>query len=1553
MKTVITRKLTSALSLAAITTLCCAHFTASAITIATTNGTGADVQLTGWNGPNADPTNVVDSAANTDQMNVRFTTNRNEIMALRFDLGANTPSGQTNYTLQIVNQRANGAVTLFYYGVLNGAVGEDNNGSTPGYTDNTWAEGSVVFSTMPGLHWTNTTTAEQIVTNAVLLGSALMNNTAEGSLVSFTSSAMNDFIQTNSDSLITILVVRTDTGGTQARFAAKEATLLASGGTGNAGDYAPRLKFTAIGCDPAVVTANPASQQVLPGAAATFTVTATGTTPSYQWQVLSNGTVTWFNISGGTATSYTTPATVGADNGNQYRCNVSVPCDSDIATSAAATLTLGAPANWNGSVNTDWNVGGNWDTTITPGLFTNALVGTGFTINYTNPAISAFKSLTNGSTININTNNFTNTYTWGNVAGGVFNINSGGQMGVGGDLALYLGSGLSLAPGGSLNVTRLIIGSGSTGGTGSASASSYGRVTNNGGILIASSTLLNPGNGSLSSTVGTDASAILLIKGGTNRLGAVAIQRLAGSTTTPNTLGRDGLIVSNGIVEMTSLSVGNNAHGTVLIAGGNVTNSGNTISTNVTSGRPARFLQTGGLYVGSGTLFVSPSGGAQAIGSITGGTNIIGGIQLGSGAATGTARFTNSASIYVGSNGIAYNGVVTIENSLSAGGLFGAQADWTGAAPLTLGAGAFTFRAAALDGTTHTITYTAALGGTGSLVKTGAGTLTLGGTNAYTGQTLINQGTLALGALGSVAAGGTIVVASNAVFDVSAVTGGYAQPATKTLAGWGGVNGNVTVFPTGVIDPGTNGSYGTLTFSNSITMTNGAKAAFDLSTNPSGPTNDLIVVTTDLNVSGVSNIIQLTGGGAAGSLHPLFNYYGSFNGNLTNFIVSGPSGVLTNIVSSTPKVIAFRIQAAVRAATNVVWVGNGVANNWDTLNATNWLNGAALDYFVTGDNALFNASGAANPNVNIVGSVSPASTTVNAATDYSFAGAGSIGGAGGITKTNSGRLTILNTNQFTGGVSIKAGTVSVASLDNDGVSSPLGQSGTISVDGGTLEYTGGNNTWTRSVTIGAANGAISVSNAATTLTQSGQLVGGGILTKTGNGTLALENGGNSYSSTVVSSGTLAVNALTGAGAGSISLNSGTILSIGGAFKPANSVVILGPSIITGGNTGGSNGVAAVSGSSNVVVSVKTGVFDFIGTMTNYTGTMTFSNAGGASIRFQGTTGSSLATFDLGVGTMDLMIRNSLANVNIGGLKGAAGTTLSGRGGSSNNGPTTHHIGANGADTTFDGVIQNGSGGGSSTTAIVKTGTGKLTLTNACTYTGTTTVSNGTLQVNGALGATAVTVAGGTLAGTGTIGGSVVVQTGASVAPGASPGTLTVSGSVQLDSGSSTQMEIDSGAGTNDLLSGGTTITYGGTLSVTNLSGALTNGSTFKLFNAQDEFSYSGAFDGGTNLPALGSGLAWDTTGLATNGVISVFSSFTVNTTPTNIIKSVSGGNLTLTWPSDHIGWTLQTQTNSRSVGLVPATNAWFDVSGSSTTNQVVLPIGTNGTVFFRLRYPQP
>jgi hypothetical protein len=75
----------------------------------------------------------------------------------------------------------------------------------------------------------------------------------------------------------------------------------------------------------------------------------------------------------------------------------------------------------------------------------------------------------------------------------------------------------------------------------------------------------------------------------------------------------------------------------------------------------------------------------------------------------------------------------------------------------------------------------------------------------------------------------------------------------------------------------------------------------------------------------------------------------------------------------------------------------------------------------------------------------------------------------------------------------------------------------------------------------------------------------------------------------------------------------------------------------------------------------------------------------------------------------------------------------------------------------------------------------------------------------------------------------------------------------------------------------------------------------------------------------------------------------VNTSPTVLSYAVSGNQITLSWPADHTGWRLQQQTNNPGIGLG---TSWSDVSGSTSVNQMILPISrTNGTVFYRLKYP--
>jgi len=89
-----------------------------------------------------------------------------------------------------------------------------------------------------------------------------------------------------------------------------------------------------------------------------------------------------------------------------------------------------------------------------------------------------------------------------------------------------------------------------------------------------------------------------------------------------------------------------------------------------------------------------------------------------------------------------------------------------------------------------------------------------------------------------------------------------------------------------------------------------------------------------------------------------------------------------------------------------------------------------------------------------------------------------------------------------------------------------------------------------------------------------------------------------------------------------------------------------------------------------------------------------------------------------------------------------------------------------------------------------------------------------------------------------------------------------------------------------------------------------------------------------------------------SGSLQVVPVVTLPNAPTNITFSISGSTLTISWPSNYLGWILQEQTNTLSAGLQTSTNAWFDVSGTASVTSTNLPINPAiPTAFYRLRHP--
>jgi autotransporter-associated beta strand protein len=282
------------------------------------------------------------------------------------------------------------------------------------------------------------------------------------------------------------------------------------------------------------------------------------------------------------------------------------------------------------------------------------------------------------------------------------------------------------------------------------------------------------------------------------------------------------------------------------------------------------------------------------------------------------------------------------------------------------------------------------------------------------------------------------------------------------------------------------------------------------------------------------------------------------------------------------------------------------------------------------------------------------------------------------------------------------------------------------------------------------------------------------------------------------------------------------------------------------------------------------------------------------------------------------------------------------------------LSAGGSETLFENAPIGGSGnlqlGGSNVNNGQDTGVVVLEATN--TYTGTTTVATGTLLVNGENGSSAITVnTNATLGGSGSIAGPVAVQPGGTLAPGipsqgaltAAIGTLTMSNAATVSGTVVMKINRSANPASDQLNAPAVVVNAGASLVVNNLGSTnFLAGDTFTLFSTP----ISGSFSTVTLPPLPGANLYW-TNNLVVNGSIAVAAAVTVNPNSTNITATVSGGTLSLSWPQDHTGWTLQVQTNSAGVGL--GTN-WVDVPGSTTTNAVPIPIGAaNGAVFYRLK----
>jgi autotransporter-associated beta strand protein len=511
----------------------------------------------------------------------------------------------------------------------------------------------------------------------------------------------------------------------------------------------------------------------------------------------------------------------------------------------------------------------------------------------------------------------------------------------------------------------------------------------------------------------------------------------------------------------------------------------------------------------------------------------------------------------------------------------------------------------------------------------------------------------------------------------------------------------------------------------------------------------------------------------------------------------------------------------------------------------------------------------------------------------------SIAGANGMVKSGAGTLILSATNTYTGGTTVNQGVLKVTAA------SALPDSVTVNA-GGSFDWNGtgsvANNSKNAIIAGTGPGGLGALINSSTNSADMNQLT--------------LSNNATLY------------NAATG--------NSGRRLTIWGGVNLA-------------GNTLTCDGAAdafmtdlaraPITGTGNLVLNTPTLVADDIDQP--WAGGSYTVNPGGAVGAYSSATrtvagnivgnGGSIVTAGAGAGR--LVVWSGAVSLN-------AGTTTTLVEGFSGNWMNT--------GGRFDGVI-------SSAGHLAKIGTNTITLTATNTYTGSTTISNGTLALGafGSLASSSISVAsnatfnvsavsggyivgsGQTLRGDGAISGATTVN--GTLSPGSSIGTLTFSSSLAL--AGNVLIEVNKAlAPSNDTVNVTGALTYGGTLTATNIGATpLVAGDSFPVFPAGGSGSITVA-------GSPGPGLGWSFS--PASGVLSVVTGVASN--PTSITSSVSGGQLTLSWPADHTGWKLQSQTNALSTGLA---GTWHDL-GYTGTNQVTFQVDTTKpTVFYRLVLP--
>jgi len=932
---------------------------------------------------------------------------------------------------------------------------------------------------------------------------------------------------------------------------------------------------------------------------------------------------------------------------------------------------------------------------------------------------------------------------------------------------------------------------------------------------------------------------------GGNGSGTVYLGDTVGSNNTELSFGAGTVTFANPIIVQAGNSGGvtidNFANNNPTLSGGITLNKGATLN----SGNQS--LTVSGAISGTGGLTIASSNAANPV--ILSGSNSFTGNTTMSSTAPATLQVANVFALQnstldtgaVGSQSVTFTASGT--NTYNLGGLQGSNGLSVGANTINVGAnGAST-------------TYSGVISGSGELSKSGAGLLTLSGSNSYTGPTSIQSGTLALGAggaTGSIGASSVVSFANNAVLGFNrsnAAVQGVDFP--SSLSGAGGLaqlgSGTLTLNAANTYSAGTVLAAGRLNIAAASSATSSAIGTGMLTIN--GGTID--------NTSGADVTLQTNNPQA---WNGSFTYAGSAN-NLdlgTGAVVLGGTNSFPSLtVSSGTLAVGGAITGygyglykygngtlALNGSNNitgtfVLFAGSVQLGNSNALTQNVQISGTANNCltFASGIGTVAMGSlfgGVATQSIALTDNGGNPVTLSLGSSNYSWTLPVALTGAGGLTKVGAGTLTLAASNTFTGKTLVSSGTLMVGN-NNALCDSALDTSGA-----GVVGFT---------VTAPAIGG----------------LVGGGNLAAiTGTG----------YSS--VTTLTLSPAAGVSATYSGVIANSSTSASLNLTVSGSGSQVLTGSSTYTGNTTISGGRLALATGQiyttnawNNKTITVSNGGTVVVGG---------WSDADAATLGGLGQVGFAAGNLVLNGGTLSYVANSTNGgNFDRGFTIGASGAALDAEGGIAWN--LTQGRGYGAASAGGGLLTLTGSGNGAISLSLpgvgglAKSGAGLWSVSGSNSYSGATTVNAGILQAASAnaLGNSGtIAFTGGTLQYTAASAGqdwsARFKNSTASIALDTNGQTISLAGA--LDSTNVAGL-VKTGAGTL-ILSGsnsysGATVVNAGTLAVSGL-----NSSGGAVVNAGGVLALSGSngYSGGTvanaggvvSIQSTGALPGWNTAG---------------------------------------------------------------------------------------------